>query len=136
MKSIGILAALINQIEDHPYTAQLRRDSTYYQSLQCSAEHDPSLPKSLRKAIRKSLSSDKALSTLEATLAKSDNMFAPMCGTTQAVDIVGGGVKTNALPESAFLIMNHRIDVHRYASSSPSFCNFLIFILATVLSPH
>lgn len=57
-----------------------------------------------------------ALSELEAQLAKTDRMFAPMCGTTQAVDIIGGGVKTNALPESAFFIMNHRIDVHRYVS--------------------
>jgi len=34
-----------------------------------------------------------------------------MAGTTQAIDIIGGGFKTNALPENVFLVMNHRIDV-------------------------
>jgi Gly-Xaa carboxypeptidase len=31
--------------------------------------------------------------------------------TTQAVDIVGGGVKVNALPEEAHVVVNHRLSV-------------------------
>lgn len=31
--------------------------------------------------------------------------------TTQAVDLVSGGVKINALPEQASTVVNHRIDV-------------------------
>jgi acetylornithine deacetylase/succinyl-diaminopimelate desuccinylase-like protein len=36
----------------------------------------------------------------------------PSClSTTQAVDIVGGGVKVNALPEEAHVVVNHRLSV-------------------------
>lgn len=37
-------------------------------------------------------------------------------GTTQAVDMIGGGVKTNALPESAWAVVNHRIGESRFAT--------------------
>lgn len=36
-----------------------------------------------------------------------------MMRTTQAVDIVRGGVKVNALPERASVVVNHRIGEHR-----------------------
>ncbi|OCH86953.1 carboxypeptidase S [Obba rivulosa] len=108
--SIGMLAAVIKQLEAHPHPSHLRRESTYYQSLQCQAEHDPSLPGPIRDLVMKSAKSDKALSKLEVEMARKDRMFAPMCGTTQAVDIVHGGVKSNALPELAWLIVNHRLD--------------------------
>jgi len=38
-------------------------------------------------------------------------------GTTQAIDLVGGGVKTNALPENAWAVVNHRISTTRYAKA-------------------
>lgn len=31
--------------------------------------------------------------------------------TSQAVDLVGGGVKVNALPETSFFVVNHRVAV-------------------------
>ncbi|KAH9933262.1 carboxypeptidase S [Amylocystis lapponica] len=108
---IGMLAAIIQQVEANPYVPHLNRNATYYEQLQCRAEYDPALPKHLRKLIKKSQKSDKAFQELEAELARTDRMFGPMAGTTQAVDIIHGGVKTNALPENVFLIMNHRIDV-------------------------
>lgn len=77
-------------------------------------EHDPLLSKKLKKLIRTSLNSDKALAALEKELRRTDPMFGPLSGTTQAVDIIHGGVKSNALPENAYFIMNHRIDVVRY----------------------
>lgn len=33
--------------------------------------------------------------------------------TTQAIDLVQGGVKVNALPEEAWAVVNHRIDTQR-----------------------
>ncbi|OBZ66878.1 Carboxypeptidase S [Grifola frondosa] len=115
--SIGILAAMIKQLEDNPHVPHLNREGTYYQSLQCQAQHDPGLSKPLRQLIKRSVKSDKALKKLEAQLLRSDRMFGPLCGTTQAVDIVRGGVKTNALPERAEAIVNHRIDAHSSVSS-------------------
>jgi len=108
--TIGLLAGIIKQIEANPHTPHLDRTSTYYQQLQCQAEHDPVLPQSLKRLIKKSLKSDKALAELQKELIRSEPMFGPLAGTTQAIDIIHGGVKSNALPENAYLIMNHRID--------------------------
>ncbi|EMD39017.1 hypothetical protein CERSUDRAFT_93058 [Gelatoporia subvermispora B] len=108
--SIGMLATIIKQLEAHPHSAHLRRESTYFQSLQCQAAHDPRVPASLRTLVKQATTNDKALDRLELVMAGRDRMFAPMCGTTQAVDIIHGGVKTNALPELAWLIVNHRLD--------------------------
>ncbi|KAI0327002.1 Zn-dependent exopeptidase [Cubamyces sp. BRFM 1775] len=110
--SIGMLAHVIKQLEDNPHTAHLNRSGIYYNLLQCQAAHDPGLTPRLRKLIQRSLKSDRALSALEAELAQSDRLFGALAGTTQAVDVIRGGVKTNALPEHAEVIVNHRIDIH------------------------
>ncbi|KAL1945098.1 hypothetical protein VTO73DRAFT_2718 [Trametes versicolor] len=110
--SIGMIAAVIKQLEANPHVAHLNRSGIYYSLLQCQAEHDPALPSHLRKLITHSRKSDKALSALEAELARTDRKFRALAGTTQAADVVRGGVKTNALPELASVIVNHRIDVH------------------------
>ncbi|PCH34800.1 carboxypeptidase S [Wolfiporia cocos MD-104 SS10] len=108
--TIGMLASIITEIEANPHTPHLNRSSTYYQQLLCQAAHDPALPAHLKKLIQTSLHSDKTLQELEGELLRSDRMFGPLAGTTQAVDIIHGGVKSNALPENVYLIMNHRID--------------------------
>jgi Gly-Xaa carboxypeptidase len=39
--------------------------------------------------------------------------FESLAGTTQAIDLVSGGVKINALPEQARAVVNHRIATDR-----------------------
>lgn len=107
-----MIAAVIKQLEDNPHVAHLNRSGVYYTLLQCQAEHDPALTSHLRKLITASRSSDEALCALEAELARLDPNFRALAGTTQAANVVGGGVKANALPERAFVVVNHRIDVH------------------------
>lgn len=89
------------------------RNDTYYEELQCRAVHDSDFPKSLKKLAKQSRSSDKALAKLTKQLAKADPKFKAIAGTTQAVDVIQGGVKTNALPENAHVIVNHRIAGYR-----------------------
>lgn len=43
---------------------------------------------------------------------KSNRYERPYISTTQAIDVINGGVKLNALPEQVTAIVNHRIDVH------------------------
>ena len=112
---IGILASLITELEAHPHEVHLLRDATYYQGLECEAAHDPSLSSHRRHLIMSSLHSDKALAKLQAELLEANPAgFKAIAGTTQAVDIIQGGVKINALPESSYAIVNHRIAGHRY----------------------
>lgn len=110
--SIGILSSLLVHLEENPYEIKLKRGTPIYQQAQCLA-HAPDLPKSVRRAIRKSAKSDKALKEVEKALI-ADNKFKSLVGTTQAIDLIGGGVKTNALPESAWAVVNHRIATDRF----------------------
>ena len=50
------------------------------------------MPSELRKAIIHSTESDQALKDAESILFK-DPLFKALAGTTQAIDLIGGGVK-------------------------------------------
>ena len=112
--SIGILSSLLVHLEEHPFEVKLKRGTPTYQQAQCLA-HAPDLPKSVRRAIQKSAKSDKALKAAEKALFENIR-FKSLVGTTQAIDLIGGGVKTNALPESAWAVVNHRIATDRFVS--------------------
>ncbi|CAK5282359.1 unnamed protein product [Mycena citricolor] len=106
--TIGMLAALIVKYEENPYPATLDRDSVPYQTLQCMTEYSPSYTEDFKKLVRRSRHSDRALKEVEAIVLAQPVQRA-LIGTTQAVDIIHGGVKSNALPEQAVALVNHRI---------------------------
>lgn len=83
-----------------------------YETLQCVAEHGKSVPSKLRNIIKKSARSDNALRALTSVI-RQDKVLKSLVGTTQAIDLIQGGVKSNALPEQAWAIVNHRIAVVR-----------------------
>ncbi|KAJ7825060.1 hypothetical protein B0H14DRAFT_3110832 [Mycena olivaceomarginata] len=84
--SIGMLAALIVHLEAHAPVPTL----------------------DLRRAVLRAPKSERARKQAEKLLLE-DTMFRALVGTTQAVDMVSGGVKSNALPEQALAVVNHRI---------------------------
>ncbi|KAH9975656.1 hypothetical protein BJV74DRAFT_178104 [Russula compacta] len=106
--SIGILSRLLVEYESNPIEAHLERGTPVYSTVQCVAQHAKDFPSQLRALIKASVHSDTALRKLEAELIR-DPMFRALIGTTQAIDIVQGGVKANALPEEAWAVVNHRI---------------------------
>lgn len=106
--SIGILAELLVEIEANPFKAHLARNSPPYKTVQCLAVHVPNLPDRLRRDILASAYSDKALRAAESVLF-TNLAFKNLVRTTQAIDIIQGGVKVNALPEQAWAVVNHRI---------------------------
>ncbi|KAI0251446.1 carboxypeptidase S [Lactifluus subvellereus] len=105
---IGILSRLLVEYEDNPIEAHLERGTPIYSVVQCVGEHAKDLPWELRALIEASAYFDWALQKLEAELTK-DNTLRALIGTTQAIDLVQGGVKANALPENAWAVVNHRI---------------------------
>jgi len=119
-KSIGILSALLVEFENHPIPAKLTREVVPYVTMQCVAEYAIDLPCYERRLIRRSLKSHRALRKLQKLLFQQSTEFEAKISTTQAIDLINGGVKTNALPESANAVVNHRIAVDRYV------LNFLI----------
>lgn len=108
-----MLSRLITELEANPHPTNLRRNGTFYQQVQCLAEQAPSIPPSLRKLVKASLRNDDALAKLETELEQLFPEYEPSTGTTQAVDIIHGGVKSNALPEQVHTIVNHRIADYR-----------------------
>lgn len=70
------------------------------------------MPPAIRRLVQDSLSSDSALRVLEGVLSK-DPLYRAQIGTTGAVDVVAGGVKSNALPEQARAVVNHRVAAER-----------------------
>ncbi|ETW78967.1 Metallo peptidase M20 [Heterobasidion irregulare TC 32-1] len=106
--SIGILSALLVELEAHPFEVHLSRGTPVYATVQCLAAHAKNLPQKLRASIKASAKSDKALKKAEKELFV-DPAFKALVGTTQAIDLIQGGVKTNALPEQAWAVVNHRL---------------------------
>jgi Gly-Xaa carboxypeptidase len=111
--SIGMLSRMLAEYEAQPHEAHLKRGTPMFDSTQCLAAHAPKMPRALQQAIRRAAKSDRALEHVEEILFE-DAATKALAGTTQAIDLIRGGVKANALPESAYAIVNHRID----ASSS------------------
>jgi Gly-Xaa carboxypeptidase len=107
--SIGMLSRMLVEYEANPFEAHVHREAVNFASLQCLGKHAPQMPAGLRKAIAESPHSDMALKRVEELLFQ-DPLYRTLFSTTQAIDLIQGGVKANALPESANAVMNHRID--------------------------
>jgi Gly-Xaa carboxypeptidase len=78
----------------------------------CYGQHAKEIPGFLRWLINQSTWSGLALGLLEQELYK-NGALKSLVGTTQAIDIIRGGVKVNALPETAYAVVNHRVSVLR-----------------------
>lgn len=125
---IGVASELINLIEANPYEPYLDEDNPYLSLLYCGAEHAPEFPSKLRRLLHKRSKkestckkhSGKDALALEA--AKAGLGIKYLFTTSVAVDVIHGGVKTNALPERTQFTVNHRINV---GSSSSAILNHI-----------
>ncbi|KAF9450372.1 carboxypeptidase S [Macrolepiota fuliginosa MF-IS2] len=108
--SIGILAAMLVQYEKYPFELSFNRDDPLFRTLQCFAGYGNDMPDEFRKLIIASAISDKALHKLTNDISNNIELKS-LIATTQAIDMIHGGVKANALPEQAYAIVNHRIAV-------------------------
>ncbi|KAH7890736.1 hypothetical protein F5I97DRAFT_1826792 [Phlebopus sp. FC_14] len=107
--SIGLLSRLVIAIEDNPHKPRLTRTGTPFAATQCLATYSPSFPDDVRALAKKAMSDTSALEQLQDALLRLSPVYKAMLGTTQAVDLIEGGVKVNALPEHAAAVVNHRI---------------------------
>jgi Gly-Xaa carboxypeptidase len=80
----------------------------------CAAKHAPSFPSKYAKLLRRT----KDWPKLASLIARSDLSDKAMMGTTQAVDVINGGVKVNALPELVTTLVNYRIDFSESINST------------------
>jgi Gly-Xaa carboxypeptidase len=85
-------------LENNTIPPRLSRSQPIYESLKCIGEHGPDIPLTLKRAIEKSTGSGRALHRVEELIFPNDQIRS-VVGTTQAVDMIQGGIKSNALPE-------------------------------------
>ncbi|KAI0793938.1 carboxypeptidase S [Fomes fomentarius] len=110
--AIGILSSMVNAVEDHPHETQLVRGGGPYNNTMCAATYGPDYPQKLRDLAAKAPESDEALKGLKNALLERFPKYEAILRTTQAVDLIQGGVKVNALPEKVSAVVNHRIAEH------------------------
>ena len=110
--SIGIVSELGYIIEKDPYEPILTKLNPIFEYFQCVAVHDPNhkISKSFKKIILRSGFDKFANSKLVAKISES-KLLKYLIRTSQALDIIKGGEKVNALPEDTKLVVNHRVAI-------------------------
>ncbi|GMM29477.1 hypothetical protein DAMA08_022220 [Martiniozyma asiatica (nom. inval.)] len=105
--SIGIISKFLVAYEEDMFKPTLSDDNPTLNILECAAEHG-SLPEPLANAAKLARTSKKARDILLKYI-DSDLMLKYNVRTTQAIDMIVGGDKANALPRKVEAIINHRI---------------------------
>ncbi len=111
--SIGVLSELITEIEAEQYPTYLSEENPYLGQLQCGAAHAEDFPSKLKKLLGKH-STHQCRATpdhLAIEAAKQSLATKYLMQTSQAVDVIEGGVKVNALPERVTVTVNHRVNI-------------------------
>ncbi|KAI1340950.1 peptidase family M20/M25/M40 [Xylariaceae sp. FL0016] len=109
---IGVMSELITMIEAAQYEPHLHEENPYLGLMHCGAAHSSEFPSKLKKLLpshREAVCSKKDHLALEA--AKQGDEIKYLFTTSVAPDIIGGGVKSNALPERTRVLVNHRVNV-------------------------
>ncbi|KAJ7155281.1 hypothetical protein C8R46DRAFT_438384 [Mycena filopes] len=102
--AIGILASLITTVEANPPPFTLSTNNPFATFVGCLAEHG-----TIDDELKHLLGDEETWPEAAALMAERDPADGARLSTTQAVDIVSGGVKVNALPEAASATVNHRV---------------------------
>ncbi|KAJ7797003.1 hypothetical protein B0H13DRAFT_1674651, partial [Mycena leptocephala] len=104
--AIGILSTLVAAVEAHPPAITLAPGNPFATFAMCLADYGTIDPE-----VKKALAHERTWPAAAKMIAAWSPGDAARLSTTQAVDIVRGGVKVNALPEEAHAIVNHRVAV-------------------------
>ncbi|KAI8811906.1 hypothetical protein BJ742DRAFT_796011 [Cladochytrium replicatum] len=105
---IGILSRIVNAFEDAPFPITLTSDNALLTSLQCLVENGGKIDLKLAEALR---DIEKNRELVKKLLVAEGGTRKFSLTTSQAIDVVRGGVKANALPESSYFLVNHRIQI-------------------------
>jgi Gly-Xaa carboxypeptidase len=120
---IGLMSLLIAELEKNPHPLVLEEASPMYGFVTCAADYAEDMPKGLKSTVKKAGKGDKkAWSNLAQEIVDTGipgqshgpgqgDPIRALMSTTQATDIINGGVKVNALPEVVTAVINHRVNV-------------------------
>lgn len=107
--SIGIMSELVYMIEQNPFGTTLTEKNPILQYMQCLAVNSE-MPSLVKKTILRAGFDNYANGLIMKSLSKVA-LTKALILTSQAADVINGGAKANALPESTKLKVNHRVSV-------------------------
>ncbi|WVQ80719.1 hypothetical protein IAT38_002824 [Cryptococcus sp. DSM 104549] len=130
--AVGIAAKLISALEDDPFPLVMKKDHPVWGFLQCAVGYAEDMPEKVRDETVRAIKGDvEAFEGLPEVLVEeglgeswatagmgSETQY--LLSTSQAVDIISGGFKVNALPEVVTVISNYRIDISSSVSAVTS----------------
>ncbi|KAL4943405.1 hypothetical protein BDV06DRAFT_211058 [Aspergillus oleicola] len=105
---IGIISELVVALEANPYEPVIVKDSPIHKRLVCQARYSPGAQPKIEDLL---LAEDFEQLAVEFANTSPLNRF--VVQTSQAVDLISGGVKINAMPEVVNLAVNHRVAHHQ-----------------------
>lgn len=107
---IGILSEIVVAIESNPFPGKVTPKNPMFRFLECGAVHAPesSFPMAVRRELGMVAQND---STSQEQLANSLDDMRYYFKTSQSVGKINGGVKINAIPETASTMINLRLAV-------------------------
>lgn len=107
---IGIISEIVTAIESNPFQGKVTTKNPMFGFLECVAAHAPAV--SFPESVRKQLTDIKKGDTrAQKHLAKALDSMRYYFRTSQSVGKINGGVKINAIPELATVLVNLRLGV-------------------------
>lgn len=109
--AIGIMGELAMNIEANPYEPILSAQNPILKFLQCVATVSGDKMKSSQKKTIFRADFDAFANKLVIDSLSKNELTKYLIKTSQAVDVISGGEKANALPEEVSLLVNHRVAI-------------------------
>ncbi|KAJ3195869.1 hypothetical protein HK101_010779, partial [Irineochytrium annulatum] len=106
--AIGMMADVLLQLERNPHPSSMPLSHPFLTCLACVARHGGS---GVNPFFRMGVNHANVLAPLLVQMINMDPQARYMIRTSQAADIIKGGVKRNALPEVVTAVVNHRVAV-------------------------
>ncbi|KAL4865726.1 hypothetical protein BDV12DRAFT_210956 [Aspergillus spectabilis] len=105
--AIGIISELVIALEANPYEPVITENSPIHNRLVCQARYSPGSQPAIEQKLKEG--DFKGLAT---EFANSSPLSRFVVQTSQAVDLIQGGVKINAMPEVVTVTVNYRVAHH------------------------
>ncbi|KAM9931955.1 hypothetical protein OXX80_008400 [Metschnikowia pulcherrima] len=109
--AIGIMGELAQNIEYDQFTPSLTSENPMLQYLQCMAVNNGDRMGIMKKKAIMRAGFDKLANSKLVQALSQNKVTKYLIQTSQALDIIHGGEKANALPEDVSLVVNHRVAV-------------------------
>lgn len=107
---IGIMAEILYKLEnEHLFSPRLDASHPSHSKLECQARYSP---KHVEPWLAQKLAEGDPVSLGEAIAQSRGPAVRYTLQTSQAADLIKGGVKTNALPEKISAVVNYRVALH------------------------